>query len=40
VVLEEQMMKVGQTSMDYQTITNLYKKQVNMIKTAIRSGGM
>lgn len=39
VVLEEQMMKVGQTSMDYQTITNLYKKQVNMIKQAIRGGG-
>ncbi|MBP2293560.1 flagellar basal body rod protein FlgB [Azospirillum rugosum] len=39
VVLEEQMMKVGQTGMDYQTITNLYKKQVNMIKSAIRGGG-
>jgi flagellar basal-body rod protein FlgB len=38
VVLEEQMLKVSQTSMDYQTITNLYKKQVNMIKTAIRGG--
>ncbi|WP_448203221.1 flagellar basal body rod protein FlgB [Azospirillum sp. sgz302134] len=39
VILEEQMMKVGQAGMDYQTITNLYKKQVNMIKSAIRSGG-
>ncbi|WP_207459439.1 flagellar basal body rod protein FlgB [Azospirillum sp. SYSU D00513] len=39
VVLEEQMLKVSQTTMDYQTITNLYKKQVNMIRTAIRSGG-
>lgn len=39
VVLEEQMMRMSQNSMDYQTITNLYKKQVNMIKSAIRSGG-
>ena len=39
VILEEQMMKVGQVNMDYQTITNLYKKQVNMIKSAIRGGG-
>lgn len=39
VVLEEQMMKMGENSMDYQTITNLYKKQVGMIKMAIRGGG-
>ena len=26
VVLEEQMMKVGQNAMEYQTITNLYRK--------------
>lgn len=39
VVLEDQMMRLSQTSMDYQTITNLYKKQVGMIRTAIRSGG-
>ncbi|WP_451974360.1 flagellar basal body rod protein FlgB [Azospirillum endophyticum] len=38
VVLEDQMMRMGQNSMDYQTITNLYKKQVAMIKSAIRSG--
>lgn len=39
VVLEEQMMRISQNAMDYQTITNLYKKQVTMIKSAIRSGG-
>ncbi|BAI71844.1 flagellar basal-body rod protein [Azospirillum sp. B510] len=38
VVLEDQMMRMSQSSMDYQTITNLYKKQVAMIKSAIRSG--
>ena len=38
VILEEQMLKVGQTAMDYQTMTNLYKKQVTMIRTAIRTG--
>ena len=39
VVLEEQMMKTSQTGMDYQTITNLYKKQVGLIRTAIGRGG-
>lgn len=39
VILEEQMMKVSQNAMDYQTMTNLYKKQVNMIRASIRSGG-
>lgn len=35
VVLEEQMMKVGQNAMEYQTVTNLYRKQVGMLKTAM-----
>lgn len=40
VVLEDQMAKVTQTASDYQMITNLYRKQVNLIKTAIgRSPG-
>lgn len=39
VVLEEQMMKVGQNASDYQTITNLYRKQVAMLRTAIGRGG-
>lgn len=35
VVLEEQLMKVGQNAMEYQTVTNLYRKQVTMLKTAL-----
>ncbi len=39
VVLEEQMMKLGQNAVDYQTITNLYRKQLAMLRTAIGRGG-
>lgn len=39
VVLEEQVIKVGENSADYQMVLNLYRKQVGMIRTAIRSGG-
>lgn len=35
VVLEEQMMKVAETQMQYQTVTNLYQKMRDMFKTAI-----
>jgi flagellar basal-body rod protein FlgB len=35
VVVEEQVIKVAETQMDYQLITNLYRKHVDMIKTAI-----
>lgn len=35
VVVEEQMVKVAETQMDYQLVTNLYRKHVDMIKTAI-----
>lgn len=35
VVLEEQMLKVGQNAIDYQTVTNLYRKQVGMLRTAM-----
>lgn len=35
VVLEEEMMKVTETAADYQMMTNLYKKHVQLIKTAI-----
>ena len=34
VVVEEQMVKVAETQMDYQLVTNLYRKHVDMIKTA------
>lgn len=39
VVLEEQMMKVSKTQADYQLITNLYSKQVGLMKTALDQGG-
>ncbi len=39
VVLEEQMIKMGQNSQDYGMVTNLYRKNVTMIRMAIRSGG-
>ncbi len=38
VVLEEQMMNVTQTQMNYQLITNLYRKHVDMLKRAIGTG--
>ena len=39
VVLEEQMMQVADTAMDYNLVTNLYRKHIGMIKTALGSGG-
>ena len=39
VIIEEQMMKMAQTGTDYQAITNLYKKQVSLLKLAIGRGG-
>ncbi len=39
VVLEKELMKVGQTAMDYQLTTNLYRKQITMIRTALGRGG-
>jgi flagellar basal-body rod protein FlgB len=40
VSLEDEMIKVSQTTADYQLMTNLYKKQIGMLKEAIgRSGG-
>ena len=38
VVLEEQMMKLSQTQADYNQIVNLYKKHMDMLKTAIGRG--
>ena len=34
VVLEQQMMKVAATQMDYSTVTQLYKKALGMIRMA------
>ncbi|WP_240932662.1 flagellar basal body rod protein FlgB [Pelagibius litoralis] len=35
VVVEEQLIKVAQTQNDYNAITNLYRKQVAMMKMAL-----
>ena len=35
VVLEEQLYKAQQTNADYNLMTNLYRKNANMIKIAI-----
>ena len=39
VGLEDQMMKVSKTAMDFQLTTNLYRKHLGMIKTALGRGG-
>ncbi len=39
VSLEDQLTKVADTGMEYQMLTNLYRKQVSMMKTAIGRGG-
>jgi flagellar basal-body rod protein FlgB len=39
VSLEDEMIKVSQTAADYQLMTNLYKKQISMLKDAIGRGG-
>jgi len=39
VVLEDELMKVAKTAMDYELSTNIYKRYVAMFKTAIGHGG-
>jgi flagellar basal-body rod protein FlgB len=39
VVLEEQLIKVQETQMDYQTMTNLYKKHMSMYRIALGKRG-
>ncbi len=39
VVLEEQLSQVAQTVMSYRVMTSLYRKHVNMIRTALGRGG-
>lgn len=39
VVLEEQMIKAGRNAMDYNLMTSLYRKNVNMLRMAIGRGG-
>ena len=38
VVIEEQMMKMSETQADYNTIVNLYRKHIDMLKAAIGRG--
>ncbi len=38
VVIEEQLMKVAKTQGDYQTMTNLYRKHMDMFRMALRGG--
>ena len=38
VILEEQMVKVAQTSNDYELMTSLYRKHVSMMKSALGRG--
>jgi flagellar basal-body rod protein FlgB len=38
VSLESEMMKVAETAMDYQLVTNLYRKQIGLIKAVIGRG--
>lgn len=37
VVLEEQMIKVTENQMDYQTATSLYSRGLSLLRTAVRS---
>ena len=39
VVLEEQILRSGQAVMDYNLMTNLYRKNVGMIRTALGRNG-
>jgi len=38
VSLEEEMLKVTETRMDYELMTNLYRKHMGMIRTALGRG--
>jgi len=38
VVIEEQILKLGETKSDYELTTNLYSKHVAMIKSALGKG--
>lgn len=38
VVLEEQLIKAGQTTMEFSLITSLYQKNIGMMRTALGTG--
>jgi flagellar basal-body rod protein FlgB len=37
VVLDEQLRKLAETQLDFETVTNLYRRQVGLLKTALGS---
>lgn len=39
VTLEDQLLKMGQIQTDFTTMTNLYRKQMSLMKTALGRGG-
>lgn len=39
VVLEDQLMKIGETAAEYELMTTLYRKHLNMIRIALGRGG-
>lgn len=39
VTLEDQLLKLGQVQADFTAMTNLYRKQLMMLKTAVGKGG-
>ena len=39
VVIEEQLIKVSETQSDYNMVVNLYRKHMDMFRTALRGGG-
>jgi flagellar basal-body rod protein FlgB len=39
VNLEDQLLKISETSFDHQTVLNLYHKQIGLLKTALDRGG-
>ena len=39
VSLEQELIKVSQTTLDHQTMVDLYRKQIGLLKTALDRGG-
>jgi len=39
VTLEDQLLKMGQVQADFTAMTNLYRKQQSLLKTALGRGG-
>ncbi|KTF70663.1 flagellar biosynthesis protein FlgB [Sphingomonas sp. WG] len=39
VTLEEQLLKMGKVQADFSAMTNIYRKQLSMLKTALGKGG-